>query len=105
MIIQRLDPPIPLNTPLGLAKAFMYIDRGRDTHGEWVCFLNKDGTSWTFIDPDVRLESTPTDNRFQTAPFRNQGEWDKLYARAMGLERPPASRGLKLAHARPAEDN
>jgi hypothetical protein len=52
--IHRLSPRLPLKTPLGEGKAHLYIDGGRDEYGEWVCFLNKDGTSWTFIDPDVR---------------------------------------------------
>jgi hypothetical protein len=99
--ILRLDPPIPLKTPLGEAKAHMYIDRGRDEFGEWVCFLGRDGTSWTFIDPDVRLTATPTDNRFEVAKFRNQELWDKLYSKVMSTESDLQSRHLKLASNRP----
>ena len=100
MEIHRLDPPLPLRTPLGEAKAHLYIDRGRDEYGEWVCFLSKCGTSWTFIDPDVRLCPTPTDNRFEVAKFRNQDAWDKLYARVMDSDSSRGVRALKLASTR-----
>lgn len=86
MHIQRLEPPIPLKTPLGAAKAYMYIDRGREEFGEWVCFLSSDGTSWTFIDPDIRLWDVPTDHRFEVAPFRNAEKWRALHARVTGSD-------------------
>jgi len=100
MVVHQLDPPLPLKTPLGDAKAYLYIDRGRDEFGEWVCFLGRDGTSWTFVDPDIRLAATPTDNRFEVARFRNQEAWDRLYARVMGAENPAQVRALKLAGGR-----
>lgn len=81
MSVTRLDPPLPLKTPLGAAKAYFYIDRGRDEFGEWVCFLAQDGTTWTFLDPDIRLWDVPTDNRFETAPFRNADKWQELHMR------------------------
>ena len=100
MKIERLDPPLPLKTPLGLAKAHLYIDRGRDEYGEWVCFLDRDGTSWTFVDPDIRMSATPTDNRFETAPFRNQKAWEKLYTRVVSACEAVPKPELRLAHAR-----
>ena len=96
MLIHQLDPPLPLKTPLGDAKAYMYIDRGRDEYGEWVCFLGRDGTSWTFIDPDVRLAPCPTEQRFEVARFRNQEAWDKLYARVVAGPRDAAARPVRL---------
>lgn len=70
--VLRLDPPIPIATPLGDAKAMIYVDRGVDNYGEWVCFLLKDGTCWTFTDPDIRLWQVPTEGRFEIAPFDEQ---------------------------------
>lgn len=68
--IARLDPPIPVTTPKGDARAHLYIDYGRDDYGSWVCFLIDSGESWTFIDPDIRLWEVPTDGRNSTSPFR-----------------------------------
>lgn len=68
--IIRLNPPVPLTTPKGDGKAYLYIDRGREEYGEWVCFINETGESWTYLDPDVRLWEVATDGRNSTSAIR-----------------------------------
>ena len=59
MIVQ-LNPPIPLETPLGKGYAHFLLDYSQEHHLCWVVFLDEDGTSWTFENPDVRLQPNPT---------------------------------------------
>lgn len=68
--IARLDPPIPVTTPNGDARAYLYIDYGRDEYGSWVCFDILTGESRTYIDPDIRLWEVSTDGRNSTSPIR-----------------------------------
>lgn len=71
MIIQ-LVPPVPLTTSKGDAKAMLYIDRGVDHYGEWVCFILKTGECWTFRDKDIRLWTNETEGRESISPFGTQ---------------------------------
>lgn len=59
-MIQRLNPPLPLDTPRGKAFAHFLIDRSQEHHLEWVCFLNESGECWTFLNPEIRLEKNST---------------------------------------------
>lgn len=50
----RLDPPLPLETPKGLALAYFLIDYGIDYNLLWVCFINSTRECWTFANPQIR---------------------------------------------------
>lgn len=65
----RLDPEIPVRTPLGDAHAFILIDRGKGHHLEWVCAIDKTGEWWTFENPEVRRQTSITDNWLEVSPF------------------------------------
>lgn len=67
--IHRLDPPIPMTTPKGDAKAVLYVDRGVDNFGEWVTFVLATGECWTWLDKDVRLWACETEGRRAVTPF------------------------------------
>lgn len=70
----RLDPPIPMTTPKGDAKALIYVDRGVDNFGEWICFVLASGECWTFQDRDVRLWTCETEGRGAVTAFRTAPE-------------------------------
>jgi hypothetical protein len=50
---QRLDPPIPLETPKGTALAHFLQDAGDERDMLWTCF-HEDGQIWTWSNEDVR---------------------------------------------------
>lgn len=56
MIILQLDPIIPLETPLGRGFAHFLLDYGPEFHLLWTVFLDETGESWTFPNPDIRLQ-------------------------------------------------
>jgi len=41
----------------------MVIDYGMDQDLQWVCFLVKDGTCWTFLNKDIKLVANETMGR------------------------------------------
>jgi len=49
----RLDPPIPLNTPKGLAYAHIFCDEGAEGDDTWICF-HEDGQIWRWPQWRVR---------------------------------------------------
>lgn len=69
MTMQRLDPPIWLETPLGDAEAEFIIDRGPEHHLQFVCWVLKTGECWTFRAPEVRRTTNLTMGRDQLTPF------------------------------------
>jgi hypothetical protein len=59
-MMRELRQPLPLDTPKGPAYAYFLIDRGTDSHLEWVCFIKETGECWTFQNPMVRLAANFT---------------------------------------------
>lgn len=59
-MLNELREPLPLETPKGPAYALFAIDRGINSHLEWVCFIRATGECWTFQNPEVRLEANYT---------------------------------------------
>lgn len=53
----RIDPPLPLETPKGLAMAYFLLDYGIDHDLLWVCFINSTRECWTFANPQIRAVS------------------------------------------------
>ena len=49
----RLDPPIPLQTPRGLAFAHIFVDEGAEGDDTWICF-GEDGQIWRWPNYEVR---------------------------------------------------
>lgn len=56
MSVTRLDPPLPLDTPKGLAMAHFLIDYGPEHNLLWVCFQDETGECWTWNNPEIRLQ-------------------------------------------------
>lgn len=59
-MILQLNPLIPLETPRGKAMAHFLINSGDEHHLQWVCFIDETGECWTYINPEIRLQSNPT---------------------------------------------
>lgn len=55
-MLKELRQPLPLDTPKGPAYAHFVIDRGTESHLEWVCFMRETGECWTFQNPLIRLQ-------------------------------------------------
>lgn len=68
----RLDPPIPVRTPLGDAHAYVMIDRGKGHHLEWVCAIDATGEWWTLANPQVRRQTSITDGWHDVTPWRDE---------------------------------
>jgi hypothetical protein len=62
VILQRIDPPIPLDTPKGPAWAYFVIDYSQDHNLRWVTFVRDTGECWTWRNADVRLAKNITEN-------------------------------------------
>jgi hypothetical protein len=60
MIIQQLNPPIPLVTPSGKGWAHLVIDYGQEHDLFWVCFMDASGECWTWGNRDIRLQPNAT---------------------------------------------
>lgn len=92
MPLTRLDPPIPLTTPLGDAVAHFVIDDGRDEPLRWVTFVNASGECWTFRNQEVRLWTNMTEGRDRVTPFsaETMARFAAVLA-AMGAVAPVAS--------------
>lgn len=64
-MIQQLQFPLPLMTPKGFALAHLVLDYGIDMDLQFVCFLVKDGTCWTFRNQDIILVENETMGRLR----------------------------------------
>jgi hypothetical protein len=60
MTMTRLDPPIPLTTPLGDAWAHFVIDYSQEHDLLWVCFQAATGECWTWSNREIRLQPNRT---------------------------------------------
>ena len=60
MTMTRLDPPIPLVTPLGAAWAHLVIDYSQEHDLLWVCFQADTGECWTWSNREIRLQPNRT---------------------------------------------
>ena len=60
MTMTRLDPPIPLTTPLGAAWAHLVIDYSQEHDLLWVCFQTDTGECWTWSNREIRLQPNRT---------------------------------------------
>lgn len=56
MVLLRLDPPIPLDTPKGKGLAYFLRDYGIDHDDYWTVALDDSGEFWTFNNRDVRAQ-------------------------------------------------
>ena len=54
-VIERLDPPLYLETPKGDALAYFMVWMSHDHDILWVCFIEETRQCWTFRNPEVRL--------------------------------------------------
>ncbi len=55
MLIQQLNPPLPMTTPHGPGLAHFLLDYGPESHLMWVVFLDENGACWTVPNPEIRL--------------------------------------------------
>lgn len=54
MPFHQLNPQIPVMTDRGGAQAVAIIDYSEEHDLKWVCFLDSDGSCWTFPNSKVR---------------------------------------------------
>jgi len=62
-VLERIDPPLEMETPKGRGAAHFVIDYGLEHHLVWVCFMEADGACWSVSNPHVRLASNWTAGR------------------------------------------
>ena len=62
-MLLQLNPPLPLETPMGAALAHVLIDYGPEHSLLWVCFLDSSGECWTFPNEKVRAQKNATMGR------------------------------------------
>jgi hypothetical protein len=53
-MIQQLNPPIPVDTPMGEGLAHVLIDYGIEHDLYWVVFLRCNKECWTYSNRDIR---------------------------------------------------
>ena len=63
MIVQQLNPPLPLTTPKGSALAHLVIDYGPEHDLIWVCFQDDTGECWSWANPEIRAQKNVTMGR------------------------------------------
>lgn len=62
-LIHRIDPTIPVLTPMGPANAHFLLDYSEDHHLFWVCAIAESGEIWTFPNTKIRVQANPTMGR------------------------------------------
>ena len=72
----QLNPPIPVVTPLGHALA--YFIWGVDRLVWYGCFLNETGENWWFLNHQVRLCPSMSDNQVAMSPIKLSAEMQKF---------------------------
>lgn len=70
----RLDPPIPVDTPIGGAFAYFVIDSGPDHDMDFVCFLDATGECWMAHSRDVSLQPMGRPKAAEAATLRQIAE-------------------------------
>jgi hypothetical protein len=73
----HLNPPIPLDTPKGVGRAVVLIDRSEDHDLEWVTFIDATGECWTFRNQEIRQIENRTMGRSAGAGARSAAELDQ----------------------------
>lgn len=66
----RLDPPIPVRTPLGDGHAYFVTDYGRGNHLQWTVAIDATQEFWTFANPQIRRQTSITDNWLKVSDWR-----------------------------------
>ena len=65
----RLDPPLPLVTPIGDAECHLFDPAGRDDASRFLCSINATGEFWWFTQIEVRRQTNLTEGRSSVTPF------------------------------------
>jgi hypothetical protein len=74
----QLNPPIPVQTPLGDGWALLIIDYGPDFNSCWAVSLHKSGEIKHFDSNDLRAEGNHTFGIPRSAkPKSNPRPWEK----------------------------
>tara|TARA_A100001015_G_C15042350_1_gene740628 strand:- start:3928 stop:4215 length:288 start_codon:yes stop_codon:yes gene_type:complete len=63
MNLLQLNPPIPVETPMGEGLAQIIIDYSPEYSIHWVVFLRENGQCWTFTNEDIRAQRNITAGR------------------------------------------
>ena len=63
MNLLQLNPPIPVETPMGEGLAQIIIDYSPEYSIHWVVFLQENGQCWTFPDEQIRAQRNITAGR------------------------------------------
>lgn len=59
----QLNPPIPVETPMGEALAHIVVDYSLEHSIHWVVFLTENGQCWTFPNEQIRAQRNITAGR------------------------------------------
>lgn len=59
-MIERIDPPLPIETPKGKAMAHFLIDMGMEHSLLWVCFIDETRQCWTYRNEDILIQHNET---------------------------------------------
>lgn len=65
----RIEPPIPMRTPLGDGHALFVTDRGKGHHLDWTIAIDATGEIWTLANPYVRRQTSISDGWHDLSPF------------------------------------
>jgi hypothetical protein len=71
MTVLQLNPTIPMITPRGNGYALFLINESDEHHIQWVV-AQDDGTIWTWMNPDVRMQQNITMHRSKPGPITPQ---------------------------------
>lgn len=77
-MMHRIDPPLPMRTPLGDGHAFFVTDRGPGHHLEWTVAIDATGEFWTLRNPEVRRQTSITEGWDAVSPF-GEDVWRRFH--------------------------
>jgi hypothetical protein len=72
----QIKPPLPVRTPFGDCLALFITMGGLGEHNLWHVVTMEGGEFWSLQNPEVRLNTSFTDNIKNLTPFSKE-IWDK----------------------------
>jgi hypothetical protein len=59
-VVVQFNPPMPVDTPKGPGRCFVWENPGMNEHNLWHCWIDATGECWTFQNPEIRMQKNPT---------------------------------------------
>lgn len=60
MSLHAFDPPMPVDTPRGPGRCYIWENPGLPEHLLWHCWIDATGEFWSFENRDVRAQKNVT---------------------------------------------